>query len=88
MVVTPPSVSTFRGRCFEEEKLNRARVLVLNFYGDKRTDKGNSLRMRKQEDISLCYIRKQGNLEPLNKLRFWSRFNIFVGMMNDKCLNV
>ena len=34
-------------------------------------DNVNSLRMRKQEDISLCYMTKQGNLEPLHKL-FWS----------------
>lgn len=34
---------------------DRARVLVL-FYGEKKDfDNGNSLRIKKLEDISLCY---------------------------------
>ena len=32
--------------------------------------------MTEKEDVSPCYFKKQGNLEPLNTL-VWSRFTIF-----------
>ena len=50
--------SVYKMQCSEDEKLNHAIVLVLTSCGEKRT----SLRMTKQEDISPCYITKQGNL--------------------------
>ena len=53
------------------------------------SDNSNALRMTKQEDILLCCITKQGNLEPLNMLFrailfFLSDFDAFVQRLLSK----
>ena len=67
-------------RYFEEEKIKRARILVLTFYRKIKTlTMAIRYGWRNRKIFHLVTFRNEETLELLNKL-FWSRFTKFTGV--------